>query len=373
MTAPKRHITTTERSLDALSAALRPWFAARAGVASLGELTVTDRPDTGGFSSASIFFDATWGESESRRSGSFVARTAPEATVMAVFPRYDMAEQFALLRTVSERSDVPVPLLHWMEEDAAVLGTPFFVMDRAHGLVPPDNLPYVFDGWLLAATDAQRQQLQEASIEVLARVHDIEDPELHFPGWCPRDPTNALRAHVDAQRAYYQWALADDGIEIPLIERTFDWLEQHWPADPGSNVLSWGDARIGNIMYADFVPVAVFDWEMAAVGPRELDLGWFVFFHRFFQDLAEMAGMPGLPDFLRRSDVVASYEALSAHTVRDLDFYLVYAALRHAIIMARIKRRMIHFGEAMLPDDPDDFILHRAMLESLLAGTYTWD
>ena len=83
--------------------------------------------------------------------------------------------------------------------------------------------------------------------------------------------------------------------------------------------------------------------------------------------------MPGLPDFLRRADVVGTYEALTGCTVRDLDFYLVYAALRHAIIMARIKRRMIHFGEDTLPDDPDDFILHRAALESLLAGTYSWE
>jgi len=370
MTTEKHDITTTERAANSFEVVLRQWFSARVGAADPVDLTVTERPDSVGFSSASVIFDVVWMQDGARRSGSFVARMAPEATAMAVFPRYDMAEQFELLRTVSEHSDVPVPRLHWMEPNASVLGTPFFVMERAHGLVPPDNLPYVFDGWLLDATSQQRQRLQDSSVEVLAKIHAIVEPESRFAALCP---THTLRQHVDAQRAYYRWALADDGVRIPLIERTFEWLEQHWPAEPGPNVLSWGDARIGNIMYQDFEPVAVFDWEMAALGPRELDLGWFIFFHRFFQDLAELAGMPGLPDFLRRADVVGNYEALTGCTVRDLDFYLVYAALRHAIIMARIKRRMIHFGEDTLPDDPDDFILHRAALESLLVGTYSWE
>jgi len=71
--------------------------------------------------------------------------------------------------------------------------------------------------------------------------------------------------------------------------------------------------------------------------------------------------------------VVRAYEQRSGTTVSDLDFYLVYAALRHAVIMARIKRRMIHFGEGTMPVDPDDFVLHRATLEKMLAGTYSWD
>jgi hypothetical protein len=59
--------------------------------------------------------------------------------------------------------------------------------------------------------------------------------------------------------------------------------------------------------------------------------------------------------------------------VRDLDFYIVYAALRHAIVMARVKRRMIHFGEDTDTPDRNDYVLHRAFLEALLDGTYVWD
>jgi aminoglycoside phosphotransferase (APT) family kinase protein len=67
----------------------------------------------------------------------------------------------------------------------------------------------------------------------------------------------------------------------------------------------------------------VLDWEMAALGPRELDVGWFVFMHRFFQDIAEFFGACGLPDFLRRSDVERCYQELNGCSLRDMDFYLL--------------------------------------------------
>ncbi len=178
--------------------------------------------------------------------------------------------------------------------------------------------------------------------------------------------------HVDALRTYYEWTRSTDGLRIPIIEQAFEWLEANWPADPGPGVLSWGDARPGNIIFDEFTPAAVIDWEMAAIAPREVDLAWVVFLHVFFQDIANVFEMPGIPDFCRRDDVVATYEELSGHTVRDFDWYLVYAALRHAVVMSQVKRRMIHFGEEQQPDDPDGYVMHAALLKRLLEGTYAW-
>jgi aminoglycoside phosphotransferase (APT) family kinase protein len=137
--------------------------------------------------------------------------------------------------------------------------------------------------------------------------------------------------------------------------------------------LSWGDSRIGNILYRDFEPVAVLDWEMAGLAPPEVDLGWLIFLHRFFEDIAADNGLPGLPDLLRRDEVAAAYESMTGYTPQDLDFYTMYAATRHGIIMFRIYRRAIHFGEADAPDDVDDMISLRRTLEEMLAGTYWSD
>jgi aminoglycoside phosphotransferase (APT) family kinase protein len=330
-------------------------------------------PDAGGLSSTSVLFEASWISGGAEQHGAYVARMAPEASAVPVFPRYDLTAQFELIRAVAARCDLPLPRLRWNEPDGGALGTPFFVMDQVDGRIPLDNPPYVFAGWLLEAAPAERALLQRSSVRILAELHAIAEPAAAFPALLPPGGTDALRCHVDRQHDYYRWALADDGIRIPIIERSLGWLEAHWPRDRGPDVLSWGDARIGNIIYRGFEPAAVLDWEMAALGPPELDVGWFVFLHRFFQDIAEFFGLEGLPDFLRRSDVERCYQELSGYRLREMDFYLVYAALRHAIVMARIKRRMIHFGEDDVPDDPDDYVMHRASLEKLLAGTYPWD
>jgi len=109
---------------------------------------------------------------------------------------------------------------------------------------------------------------------------------------------------------------------------------------------------------------------MAAVGPPGIDLGWTIYLHRFFERLAQQLGLPGMPSFFRREDVAASYERQGGDLPRDLEFYEMYAALRHGIVMTRVTQRSIFFGEADMPEDPDDLIMHRADLEAMLAGTY---
>lgn len=343
---------------------LEVWLQSRVPGATVGPLQA---PSGNGMSSETVVFEVASGPREL----GCVARLEPQPDAVPVFPAYDLERQFRVMRIVAEHSDVPVPRPLWHEPDPAAIGAPFFVMQRVNGDVPPDVMPYTFGGWVSEATSAQRAGLQAATVNVLAGVHGIALPlselaflELDQPGPTP------LRRHVADQWAYYGWVAQD--VRHPLIERGFEWLEEHWPAEEGPAVISWGDSRIGNILYRDFVPTAVLDWEMAAIGPRELDLGWLIYHHRFFQDLTQLAGQPGLPDFLRRDDVAAQYRQLTGHQPRDLDFYIGYAALRNAIVMARVARRQAAFGERPWPDDPDDVLYDRPSLEALFAGTY-WD
>ncbi|WP_433602150.1 phosphotransferase family protein [Nocardia sp. CA-135953] len=367
----RRQLTVSARDLDTLAEDLSRWLDGKVHADHPPKISALSRPQGAGMSSPTVLFDAEWSVDGRADGGSFVARMTPEADSFPVFENYDLELQYQIMAGVAAASAVPVPELCWLETDEKPLGTKFFVMRRVDGRVPSDNPPYVFIGWLFDASPEERAELTAKTVEVIAKVHEIPDPATRFP--MLDGPGQALRRHVEWHRNWYRWALADDGYPIPLIERTFDWLDAHWPADPGPDVLSWGDSRPGNILYDGFSPVGVLDWEMAGLGPRELDIAWVIFIHRFFQDLATRFDQPGLPDFLRRADVVAKYEETTGYTVRDLDFYIVYAALRHAIVMARVKRRMIHFGEDTDTPDRDDYVMHRASLEALLDGTYEWD
>ncbi|WP_194814502.1 phosphotransferase family protein [Nocardia sp. XZ_19_385] len=364
-------LTVSGRDLDSLAEDLSRWLGGRVAADEPPKISALSRPEGAGMSSTSVFFDAQWSVGGQPDGGSFVARLAPQDADFPIFETYDLAMQYQVMAGVAAASEVPVPGLRWLETDESVLGAAFFVMEKSEGRVVSDNPPYVFLGWLFEATPEERAQLIAGTVEAIAKIHDIPNPATKFP--MLDGPGQALRRNVDWYRGWYQWGLADDGYAIPIIERAFDWLDAHWPADPGPDVLSWGDSRPGNILYRGFEPAAVLDWEMATLGPRELDVAWLIFLHRFFQDLAVKFGQPGLPDFCRREDVVAKYEELTGHTLRDLDFYVVFSALKHAIVMARVKRRMMHFGEDTDTADRDDYVMHRASLEALLDGTYQWD
>ncbi|ALV36976.1 phosphotransferase family protein [Streptomyces sp. CdTB01] len=362
-TAPRPRTTT--RDPEDIARRLAAWLGTRLPGAKATGVRV---PESNGMSSETLLFDIEHPELPLR---ACALRLAADPAAYTVFPVYDMPRQYRTMRLVARHTDLPVPRVLWLEEDQAPLGAPFFVMERVAGRVPPDVMPYTYEGnWLHAASDAEREHLEAASIGLLARLHDQVPPEraefLALPG-----EGDALRRHVEAQHAYYEWVV-DGRPRSPLIDAAFDRLARTWPADPGPPVLNWGDARIGNVVYDGFEPVAVLDWEMAGLAPREVDLGWTVYLHRFFQDLTVSFGQPGLPDFLRRDRVEARYAELTGHTPRDMDFYILYAALRQAIVMLRVAYRQVHFGEAALPADPDTLILHHGTLRAMVQGSYRY-
>ncbi|MHC0433169.1 phosphotransferase family protein [Streptomyces sp. O3] len=360
-TAPRPRTTT--RDPEELTRRLGAWLAARLPGA---KATGVRLPDSNGMSSETLLFDIEHPDPPLR---ACALRLAADPAAYTVFPVYDLPRQYRTMRLVAEHTDLPVPAVRWLEEDPAPLGAPFFVMERVEGRVPPDVMPYTYEGnWLHAASDAQRAALEADTVRVIAALHDQFPVDqaafLALPG-----DGSPLHRHVEAQRAYYAWVV--DGLpRSPLIESGFARLAELWPRDEGDPVLSWGDARIGNVIYDGFTPAAVLDWEMAALAPREVDLGWTVYLHRFFQDLTESSGQAGLPEFLRRDRVEERYARLTGHAPRDMEFYTLYAALRQAVIMLRIAYRQVHFGEAAVPADPDQLILHHASLAAMVRGDY---
>ena len=363
MTEMPTEMQRSSRSPEVLRPRLESWLRGHRPDAAITDLQGTS---ANGMSSDTLLFDATWTDAGTRVERQLVARLAPDPDDVPVFPSYDLTRQFKLIRAVREHTTVPVPETLWNEPSAAALGAPFFVMDRVEGDVPPDVLPYNFgDSWLFAAEPDRQRSLQNSTVDVLAELHDMPMPdflEFDIEGESP------LRRHVAHTREWYQFCALDAG-RAPLIEQGFDWLDANWP-DESPAVVSWGDSRIGNVLYRDFVPVAVLDWEMAGVGPRELDVAWLIHAHRGFEDLAKLMGLPGMPEFLRREDVVARYAAASGYEPGNLDFYEVYCAVQWAIVFLRTGTRQVRFGERELPADPDEFLYNREPLQRMLAGEY---
>jgi aminoglycoside phosphotransferase (APT) family kinase protein len=361
----------TSRDPERLRQQLQSWLGDRLPSGANPSVTDIEATTANGMSSETVLFRAAWREKERDVSEPLVARVAPAAVDVPVFPSYDMDRQFRIIQLVGDLTSVPVPRVLWSEADPGAIGSPFFVMERVSGDVPPDVMPYTFgDNWLFNAAQADQRRLQDATVSVLADLHTLpgDDDRFAFLQYAEAGET-PLRRHVNNRRAWYEYVAAGDR-RSPLVDRVFDWLDAHWPAHEGDPVVSWGDSRIGNIMFADFTPIAVLDWEMVGVGPRELDIAWLTFAHRVFQDLAAGYELAGMPDFLRWDDVAATYERATGYTPRDLEFYGMYCAVQWAIVFLRTGQRSVHFGERESPADVDEFIMHRDSVERMLAGTY---
>jgi len=114
----------------------------------------------------------------------------------------------------ARKTEVPVPRVRWLESTGSVLGTPFFLMDYVEGQVPPDVMPYTFGNNWFADSPAERQrELQDSTVEVIAKLHSIPDPEttFGFPGrrrWdrCRRaGGSGAERVTAQPQLACSHW------------------------------------------------------------------------------------------------------------------------------------------------------------------------
>jgi aminoglycoside phosphotransferase (APT) family kinase protein len=134
-------LTISTRGADELRVQLERWLAARSGDAS-ASIPSLERPSANGMSSETVLFDAQWQEGGAAHSGEFAARLRPAADAYPIFQEYDLTRQAQVMRFVGERTEVPVPEVVFDEPSDVHLGTPFFVMRRISGLVPPDVMPY---------------------------------------------------------------------------------------------------------------------------------------------------------------------------------------------------------------------------------------
>jgi aminoglycoside phosphotransferase (APT) family kinase protein len=97
--------------------------------------------------------------------------------------------------------------------------------------------------------------------------------------------------------------------------------------------LLWGDARPGNILFAEDQSVAaVLDLEAALIGPRGLDLGYWLMMDRFHADAIGIARLPGWPS---EAETTARYAASTGIRSPDLDYFIVMGAFFMATTIIR--------------------------------------
>jgi aminoglycoside phosphotransferase (APT) family kinase protein len=289
-----------------------------------------------GFSNETWFFDASVTSGKERRRMRLVLRLQPKTS--RVFQENDVMHEWRIMHGIAD-SAVPVPGTVAAETSAEILGAPFFVMERVDGRIPQDVPSYNLAGWVADLTPAARAELWRNGIGVLEKIHSVD-----WQRMCPflRDSTEtapALEGYLRQIKAWYAFTSADR--DFPLLATAMDEIERGRP--PEAEVgLVWGDARPGNMIFADDLSVAaVLDWEMAFLGPGEADLGWWLFADRFYSEGFGVSPLPGLPT---REEAIAHYEQASSRPVADIEYFELLAAFRMALIMVRSTATRVSLG-----------------------------
>jgi len=304
-----------------------------------------DMPRATGFSNETVFFTASWSEAGASRSERYVARIEPQAG--AIFPvqtpacAVSVGLQHRIMSCVGATGAAPVPETLPYEPDPAVLGSPFFVMRFVEGVIPADVPRYSTAGFLVdEATPADRERMVYSGIDAMAAIDSLDWRAIGVE-WLDVSGCGAptFRHQLDLYRDYVVSQLA--GREHPVMMRALDWLGANAPADARLG-LSWGDARLGNMIWQDYTCAAVVDWEACAICPPDADIGWWVMFDRMsFDDMQA----PRLDGFPTREQMLARWEEKMGRPVAgSIDYWEIYGTMRFCAIMIKLSDRFLAAG-----------------------------
>jgi aminoglycoside phosphotransferase (APT) family kinase protein len=284
--------------------------------------------------------------------GEMVLRRPPLGPVAP--KAHDMAREARLLQALSPLFP-PAPRVLGVCEDPQVLGAPFFLMDRRHGIVIRGVLPEAF----ASATG----RISEAFLETLVQLHSLD------PARVPVGKPEGFLAR-QVQGWAERWRRARTG-EVEPMERIIAWLDHHLPPSPPPAVIH-NDYKLDNLMFDPDDPArvtALLDWEMATLGDPLADLGLALAYwaHAEAPGLGVVSRAPG---FWTRDQLVDEYARRTRRDVSGLAYYEVLGVFKLAVILQQIYYR---YAQGQTRDERfrsfDRFVLHLAAKgEELIAA-----
>ena len=251
---------------------------------------------------------------------------------------HDMGREFKILKALHPVFPYcPEPLAY--TEDISIIGSPFFIMEKLHGIILRKNLPQD-----LSFSKEQARNLCLNLMDILSTIHgiDVDKAGLNFIG----KPDGYVQRQVDGWNNRYRKAKTDDA---PDCETIMAWLKDKMPKDTTSPTIVHNDYKFDNVVLDLDYPekiIGVLDWEMTTFGDPLMDLGNSLAYWVEENDPDEMKmirTMPtDMPGAMTRLEILECYEKQTGRNTQNFDFYYCFGLFRLAVIAQQIYYRYFH-------------------------------
>jgi aminoglycoside phosphotransferase (APT) family kinase protein len=262
-----------------------------------------------------------------------------------------MLREYRLLAALAD-TDVPHARVVAVCDDPELMGGTFYLMELVEGWSPlgGGGWPAPFD------TDLQaRRGLAFQLVDGIAKLAKVDWQSKGLEGF--GRPDGFHERQVDRWMSHLEKVKFR---EIPGIDEAANWLRHHKPRNYQPGIMH-GDYQFANVMFRDGAPArlaAIVDWEMGTVGDPLLDLGWVVQGwidpdqDRSQGSYVDLTGMPS------RAELLEYYENESGRSTEDIDYYVILAKFKLAVVLeagyARVisggadNPKMLAFGDVVL-------------------------
>jgi aminoglycoside phosphotransferase (APT) family kinase protein len=246
---------------------------------------------------------------------------------------HDMGREFTVLTKLWPVYDrAPRPYAY--EATGDVLGAPFYLMERRHGVVlrrsvPPglaDDLPRV-------------RRICEHLVDALVDLHAVDYAAAGLAdfgkpvGYIERQVSGWTKRYVDSQTD-----------EIPAVTEAAAWLASHLPAEVAPALIH-NDFKFDNVIFDPNLEriTGVLDWEMATVGDPLMDLGTSLSYWVEAGDPQTFYQLPfgptAKPGMMTRQQYADRYLERSGRTATNLVFYYAFGLFKTAVVLQQIYYR----------------------------------
>ncbi|HZU83340.1 MAG TPA: phosphotransferase family protein [Polyangiaceae bacterium] len=260
-----------------------------------------------------------------------VLRRAPPG--VRIKTAHDMSREFRILAALAPVwPKAPRPLVHC--DDPAVIGTPFYAMERVEGVILRARTPQG-----LVLDEAAMRRVSEAACDTLAEIHRLDWRGVGL-GDLGR-PEGYVERQVRGWAARWNDAQTDD---VPDMEKLGAWLDRRRPAG-GAATLVHNDFKYDNLVLAPDLDrvVAVLDWEMATIGEPLMDLGTALGYWIQADDppvlRATLFGPTDATGNLTRLELIERWSRATGRDATDVVFYYAFALFKLAVVAQQLYKR----------------------------------